>query len=143
MLDGQDINDPSVSGGQVALNNPDAIGEVRIITNQFLAEYGRNSGSVVNFIGKTGTNDFHGTGFVFYNGEELNACSNTDRIAGFCNLNATLPNRRIAPFRKEFQYWRPLPEFRRGRSGLRTRQDIFLWRLSEMDRSAVGFWFGN
>jgi len=104
MLDGQDINDPSVSGGQVALNNPDAIGEVRIITNQFLAEYGRNSGSVVNFIGKTGTNDFHGTGFVFYNGEELNACSNTDRIAGFCNLNATVPNRRIAPFRKEFQY---------------------------------------
>ncbi len=104
MLDGQDINDPSVSGGQVALNNPDAIGEVRIITNQFLAEYGRNSGSVVNFIGKSGTNDFHGTGFVFYNGEELNACSNTDRIAGFCNPASTIPNRRIAPFRKEFQY---------------------------------------
>ncbi|HVF45955.1 MAG TPA: carboxypeptidase regulatory-like domain-containing protein [Pyrinomonadaceae bacterium] len=104
MLDGQDINDPSVSGGQVALNNPDAIGEVRIITNQFLAEYGRNSGSVVNFIGKSGTNDFHGTGFMFYNGEELNACSNTDRIAGFCNPASTIPNRRIAPFRKEFQY---------------------------------------
>jgi hypothetical protein len=104
MLDGQDINDPSVAGGQVALNNPDAIGEVRIITNQFLAEYGRNSGSVVNFISKSGTNDFHGTGFVFYNGEELNACSNTDRIAGFCNPLATIENRRIAPFRKEFQY---------------------------------------
>ena len=104
MLDGQDINDPSVSGGQIALNNPDAIGEVRIITNQFLAEYGRNSGSVVNFIGKSGTNDFHGTGFVFYNGEELNACSNTDRIAGFCNLASTNPTRQIAPFRKEFQY---------------------------------------
>lgn len=40
MLDGQDINDPSLSGGQIGLNNPDAIGEVRIITNQFLAEYG-------------------------------------------------------------------------------------------------------
>ena len=104
MLDGQDINDPSVSGGQIALNNPDAIGEVRIITNQFLAEYGRNSGSVVNFIGKSGTNDFHGTGFVFYNGEDLNACSNTDRISGFCNPASTIENRRIAPFRKEFQY---------------------------------------
>ncbi len=104
MLDGQDINDPSVSGGQIALNNPDAIREVRIITNQFLAEYGRNSGSVVNFIGKSGTNDFHGTGFVFYNGEELNACSNTDRISGFCNPTSTVENRRIAPFRKEFQY---------------------------------------
>ncbi|HEX6278409.1 MAG TPA: carboxypeptidase-like regulatory domain-containing protein, partial [Pyrinomonadaceae bacterium] len=56
MLDGQDTNDPSVSGGQIPLNNPDAIREARIITNQFLAEYGRNSGSIVNFIGKSGTN---------------------------------------------------------------------------------------
>ena len=85
MLDGQDINDPSVAGGQIALNNPDAIGEVRIITNQFLAEYGRDSGAVVNFIGKSGTNDFHGSGFVFHNNENLNACSNLDKQAGFCN----------------------------------------------------------
>lgn len=104
MLDGQDINDPSVSGGQVALNNPDAIREVRIITNQFLAEYGRNSGSVVNFVGKSGTNDFRGSAFVFYNGEKLNACSNSDKSAGFCNPNAATELRRKAPFRKEFQY---------------------------------------
>ena len=47
MIDGQDINDPSVSGGQQAINNPDIVQEVRLITNQFLAEYGRNSGSVL------------------------------------------------------------------------------------------------
>lgn len=104
MLDGQDINDPSVSGGQIALNNPDAIGEVRIITNQFLAEYGRNSGAVVNFVGKSGTNNFHGTGFVFHNNEDLNACSNLDKRAGFCNAAATDPSRQKAPLRKEFQY---------------------------------------
>jgi hypothetical protein len=131
MLDGQDINDPSVAGGQVALNNPDAIGEVRIITNQFLAEYGRNSGSVVNFIGKSGTNDFHGSGFVFYNGEELNACSNTDRIAGFCNLLATDPSRRIAPFRKEFQYGftvgGPFLNFGEGVPTLAKDKTFFFW----------------
>jgi len=104
MLDGQDINDPSVSGGQIALNNPDAIGEVRIITNQFLAEYGRNSGAVVNFIGKSGTNDYHGSGFIFHNNENLNSCSNLDKAAGFCNPLATNPIRLEAPFRKEFQY---------------------------------------
>lgn len=81
MIDGQDINDPSLSGGQIAINNPDAIGEVRIITNQFLAEYGRNSGSVVNFIGKSGTNDFHGSAFIFHNNDSLNACSNLDKRA--------------------------------------------------------------
>jgi TonB-dependent Receptor Plug Domain len=104
MLDGQDINDPSVSGGQIAINNPDAIGEVRIITNQFLAEYGRNSGAVVNFVGKSGTNNFHGTGFVFNNNQALNACSNLDKQAGFCNPNATDPAKQKAPLRKEFQY---------------------------------------
>ena len=106
MLDGQDINDPSVSGGQVALNNPDAIGEVRIITNQFLAEYGRNSGAVVNFIGKSGTNDYHGSGFVFHNNENLNACSNLEKAGtnGSCNPNAVTAAKRKAPFRKEFQY---------------------------------------
>ena len=104
MLDGQDINDPSVSGGQIPLNNPDAIGEVRIITNQFLAEYGRNSGAVVNFVGKSGTNQFHGSGFVFHNNENLNACSNLDKGAGFCNEAATDPARQKAPLRKEFQY---------------------------------------
>ncbi|MCY7345690.1 MAG: TonB-dependent receptor [Pyrinomonadaceae bacterium] len=104
MLDGQDINDPSVSGGQIAINNPDAIGEVRIITNQFLAEYGRNSGAVVNFIGKSGTNNFHGSAFIFHNGERLNACSNLDKQAGFCNSAATDPSKQRAPLRKENQF---------------------------------------
>ena len=121
MIDGQDINDPSVSGGQIAINNPDAIGEVRIITNQFLAEYGRNSGAVVNFIGKSGTNNFHGSGFVFNNNESLNACSNLDKQAGFCNPNAATELRKKAPLRKEFQYGftfgGPLPFFNFGEGG--------------------------
>jgi hypothetical protein len=104
MIDGQDINDPSVAGGQLALNNPDAIQEVRIITNQFLPEFGRNSGSVVNFIGKSGTNEFHGSVFWFHNNKKLNACSNTDKGAGFCNPNATDPAKRDAPLRLENQY---------------------------------------
>ena len=110
MLDGQDINDPSLSGGQVSINNPDAIGEVRIITNQFLAEYGRNSGAVVNFVGKSGTNEFHGSGFIFHNNERLNACSNLDKQAGFCydpnsgNPAPTDPARLRAPLRKENQF---------------------------------------
>jgi hypothetical protein len=103
MLDGQDINDPSVAGGQIALNNPDAIQEVRIVTNQFLAENGRNSSSVVNFVGKSGTNDFHGSAFWFHNNKRLNACSNLDKAAGNCNPNATTEARKFAPFRLENQ----------------------------------------
>ncbi len=103
LIDGQDTNDPSVAGGQVALNNPDAIQEVRIVTNQFLPEYGRNSGSVVNFIGKSGTNDFRGSAFWFHNNQTLNSCSNLDKAAGFCNPNATDPARTSPPRRNENQ----------------------------------------
>ncbi|HEX5703634.1 MAG TPA: TonB-dependent receptor [Pyrinomonadaceae bacterium] len=84
MIDGQDINDPSVAGGQQSINNPDIVQEVRLITNQFLAEYGRNSGSVLNVVTRAGGNDFHGTVFWFHNSNALNACSNLNKASGFC-----------------------------------------------------------
>ncbi|HEV8426754.1 MAG TPA: TonB-dependent receptor [Pyrinomonadaceae bacterium] len=103
MVDGQDNNEPGVAGAAQPLNNPDLIQEVRLITNQFLAEYGRNSSSVFNAITKAGTNDYHGSVFWFHNSNALNACSNTDKRAGFCNPNATNLSRRHAPFRIENQ----------------------------------------
>jgi len=103
MVDGQDNNEPGVAGAAQPLNNPDLIQEVRLITNQFLAEYGRNSSSVFNAITKAGTNEYHGSLFFFHNSNALNACSNTDKRAGFCNPNATNPSRQKAPFRIENQ----------------------------------------
>jgi carboxypeptidase family protein len=103
MVDGQDNNEPGVAGAAQPLNNPDLIQEVRLITNQFLAEYGRNSSSVFNAITKAGTNNYHGSLFWFHNSNALNACSNTDKRAGFCNANATDPSKQHAPFRIENQ----------------------------------------
>ena len=103
MVDGQDNNEPGVAGAAQPLNNPDLIQEVRLITNQFLAEYGRNSSSVFNAITKAGTNSYHGSVFWFHNSNALNACSNTDKRAGFCNANSTNPSRQHAPFRIENQ----------------------------------------
>jgi carboxypeptidase family protein len=124
MVDGQDNNEPGVAGAAQPLNNPDLIQEVRLITNQFLAEYGRNSSSVFNAITKAGTNNYHGSLFWFHNSNALNACSNTDKRAGFCNPNATLESRRHAPFRIENQmggtFGGPLhlPRFGEGGPGI-------------------------
>ncbi len=93
MIDGQDSNDPSVTGRQQPINNTDIIQEVRLITNQFAAEFGRAAGSVVNVVTKNGTNAFHGSGFGFFNDESLNARSNLDKAA----------LRPSAPFREERQ----------------------------------------
>lgn len=103
LLDGQDNNDFGVAGAVVQLNNPDLIQEVRLVTNQFSAEYGRNSSSVFNAITKSGSNQFHGSAFWFHNDNHLNACSNLNKTAGFCNQAATDAAKHIAPFRLENQ----------------------------------------
>lgn len=104
MIDGQDINDPSVAGGQQSINNPDIVQEVRLITNQFLAEYGRNSGSVLNVVTKAGSNDYHGTLFMFHNNNGLNACNNLNKAGGFCVSGTPGPNKtNKRPFRIENQ----------------------------------------
>jgi hypothetical protein len=82
MLDGQDSNDQSIAGRAQWMNNPDAVKEVRLTTNQFTAEYGRSAGSVVNAITKNGTNTLSGSAFEFYNGNHLNTLSNLNKAAG-------------------------------------------------------------
>jgi hypothetical protein len=94
MFDGQDSNDPSVSGSQQPINNPDVVQELRLVTNQFTAEYGRAAGSVVNVITKAGSNGFHGSAFLFNNNEVFNARSNLDKAAKFTD----------APRRNENQF---------------------------------------
>jgi hypothetical protein len=68
-LDGQSNNDNSVAGPQAFFGNDEALSEVQIITNNFGAQYGRNMGSVVNYITKSGTNSIHGSAIYRYSGD--------------------------------------------------------------------------
>ena len=106
VIDGQDSNDPVVTGPEQVLNNPEIVQEFRLITNQFSAEYGRVAGSVVSVVTKSGTNDTHGSAFWFHNDNALNSCSNLDKRAGlvdprFCS--SLSGGRKGAPFRIENQ----------------------------------------
>ena len=53
--------------------NPDALQEFNIQTSNSSAEYGKQPGAVVNAVIKSGTNDFHGTGFFFTHNQNWNA----------------------------------------------------------------------
>jgi outer membrane receptor protein involved in Fe transport len=64
--------------------SPDSIEEFRVLTNTFDAEYGRNSGSVVNVVTKSGTNALHGSAYEFFRNKVLNANN-------YC-LTAAAPN---------------------------------------------------
>jgi hypothetical protein len=55
--------------------NMDAIAEIRVLTSNYQAEFGRNGGGVITVITKSGGRDFHGTGYWNYRHESLNANS--------------------------------------------------------------------
>lgn len=66
------FNNPSRNTG-MNYPPPDAVQEVRILTHNFAAEYGRNPGAQVNVISKSGSNEFHGSAWEFLRNDTLNA----------------------------------------------------------------------
>ena len=66
------INTGNNSGLLVTIN-PDALAEVKVLTSNYQAEYGRAGGGFVQMTAKSGTNDFHGTLRYFRRHESLNA----------------------------------------------------------------------
>jgi outer membrane receptor protein involved in Fe transport len=75
MLDGTDNND-QFTAGRVAINpNVDVIQEFRVSTNNFSAEFGRNSASAVSVVTKSGTNQYHGTAYEFIRNDALDSRS--------------------------------------------------------------------
>lgn len=85
-IDGQSNNDNSIGGPSIFLGNQDALDEVSVITNDFGIEYGRASGSVVNYVTKSGTNDFHGSAFEYFLGSWADSHANEEKnpVFGFC-----------------------------------------------------------
>lgn len=84
-IDGQSNNDTSIGGPVIFFGNQDAVAEVQVLTN-YSAEYGRNTGSVVNYITKFGTNSLHGTAYEIYNGNWADSLANQDKspLFGIC-----------------------------------------------------------
>jgi hypothetical protein len=64
LLDGVDNNDPYTNASS-AFPDPDALAEFSVQVSNFDAEYGRNSGAIVNAITKSGTNRLHGSLYDF------------------------------------------------------------------------------
>jgi len=67
-LDGIDINETSAGGSNFTplRTNPDSITQFQVVTGNFTAELGRSSGAQVTLVTKSGTNEYHGNLFEFY-----------------------------------------------------------------------------
>lgn len=72
LLDGMDNNDAG-SNYVVYSPQPDAIQEVRVITQNAPADFGSYMGGIISASIKEGTNHYHGTAFEFFRNDKLNA----------------------------------------------------------------------
>src|SRR5437660_4802371 len=82
LLDGTDMNDgyrndPAINeagvfGDPATILPIDAVAELRVLSN-YEAEYGRNSGAVVNIVTKSGTNNWHGSLLEYWRSGQLGA----------------------------------------------------------------------
>ncbi len=76
-INGNDYNDPYLnlnnSGASNLLLGQNDVSEASVVQNAYSVEYGRNAGAQVNFVTKSGSNNFHGDLFENYNGTLFNA----------------------------------------------------------------------
>jgi len=88
LVNGINLNDPVQN--QITFQPPiGTLAEFKIDNSAFPAEYGRNSGAIVNMATRSGTNDFHGEAFEFLRNNALDAR----------NFFNTVPNPQ-APFKR-------------------------------------------
>ncbi|MBY0507954.1 MAG: carboxypeptidase regulatory-like domain-containing protein [Bryobacteraceae bacterium] len=67
---GNDLGSPGTFSSPI---NMDAIGEVKVLMNNYQAEYGRNGASSINIVTKSGSREYHGTAYWFKRHESWNA----------------------------------------------------------------------
>jgi hypothetical protein len=85
-IDGQNNNDNSIGGPALFVSDSEFVSEYEITTSNFGAEYGRNAGSVVNVVTKSGTNNVHGSLYGTENNQRLDTLTNTEKA--FENLTS-------------------------------------------------------
>jgi carboxypeptidase family protein len=72
-IDGVEVNSLAWGGAAVITPNEESVKEVRVSSNYYSAENGRNSGAQVEVVSQNGTNEYHGSLFLKMDRPGLNA----------------------------------------------------------------------
>lgn len=88
-LDGIDINESTAGGSNFTplRPNPDSIQEFQVVTSGFTAELGRSSGAQVTFVTRSGSNNFRGSVFEYYQTKGAMARSYAANVNGTAKEN--------------------------------------------------------
>src|SRR5689334_8524827 len=110
-IDGLFAGEPSGSNKLSMTINQDAVAEVKVLRNNYGAEYGNNGGAIINIVSKGGGKDYNGSLYYFLRNEVLNA---TPFFNNKARLNKPL-YRHLYPG-GSFSGPLPLPKFGEGGS---------------------------
>jgi len=125
-VDGLNASEPSGSNLLSMTTSLDAISEVKVLRDNYAAEYGNNGGAMINIVTKGGGSEYRGTAYYFIRNEALNANN-------FFSNKAGLPR----PLYR-FNYWgfnfggpMPLPRFGEGKSALIKNKAFFFFNMEK------------
>jgi len=135
LLDGTDMNDgyrnlPAINQGGV-FGTPgtvlpvEAIAEVKVLSN-WEAEYGRNAGSVVNIVTKSGGNEIHGSVFEYFRHDKFNARNyfNVHTLPKDDFRNDQFGGSAGGPLVKDQTFWYVTYEGQRERVGITSQNNV-------------------
>jgi hypothetical protein len=73
LIDGVTVNSLGWGGAAVITPNQESVQEITVLSNSYSAEDGRGSGAQIKVVSKSGTNEYHGSGFFKYESPNWNA----------------------------------------------------------------------
>jgi hypothetical protein len=121
-IDGVANIDTGNNGGNMATTNIDAVAEFKVLTNAYQAEYGRATGAQIQVVTKSGSREFHGSGYWYGRRSDWNANSWT--------------NKRVTP---EI----PKPKTSRNDGGYTIGGPVFIPGVFNEDRTRLFFFFSQ
>lgn len=81
-VNGGTNQDTGANNGWMATTNLDTVQEVTVLTSNYQAQYGRSSSAQISIVTKSGSSQFHGSGFEYFRDKGLNANSWTNNRTG-------------------------------------------------------------
>jgi len=120
-----DVDTGNNGGMNVSVSN-DSIAEFKVLTGTYQAEYGRSAGAQVQLVTRSGTDQFHGSGYLYHRNEGLNANTFLNNIRPQFGLAAT-----------------PKPLFRYNDPGYTIGGPVYIPHVWEKTRNKLFFFFSQ
>ncbi len=131
-IDGVSNVDTATNGSRHVTINPDAVAEIKVLTANYQAEYGKAASGFIQIVTKSGTTEFHGGAHFFHRHEGLNANN-------FLNNANGLPRPLYRYNTFGFDIGGPfyLPRFGEGGPAVKKINDLFFFVNQEFYRQLV------